>query len=343
MKNEDLVKIANQLTDKNPNLPYLDPSFEDRGWHVDIIDQGLTQLWKSKQLLLPNLKKSKSIGIFSDYSGELHSSTHDVYTFLICDFQSVEAFSKKTKEIREKTKLDQPYKEMEFKSLKYGPIKRALSSWLDTADTTILGLLVNVIIDKKIETISSSKEQADKVLEIMKQNNYSLWKKSSLEKVIRITHMIGYFYGLLGSEDSNVFWMSDDDNIACNEDKKNDLLRMFRNSIAAYSKGKKMGKGGFATPFKDDQESKMKMKDLLSLADLSAGVISNYLDTPDIKANPKEGRETIMEWIDHPSVMLKKLTISMELDENKQLRAGFCDFKRHYEAKKIKNQIPIFI
>ena len=334
--------MANSMVDKKPELPYLDSSIKERAWHVDIIDQGLSQLLKSKKLLLPNLKKSKSIAIFSDYSGELHSSSYNVYSFLICDYGSVEAFSEKTTKIRQQAKLNDPYKEMEFKSLRYGPINRAMSSWLEAADTTVLGLLINVVIDKKVDTLYSSKEEAKLIMDIMKQNEYSLWNKYSLEKVFRILHMIGYFYGVLSSEGANVFWMSDEDNIACNSDKKTDLLRMLKNVLDLYCKGKKIGKGGFATPFDEDITSKVKMTDLLSIADLSAGAICNYIDSKE-NTLAKPGRDLILQWIDSQSVFLKKITLAISQDENRKLSAGFCNFERQYGKLSTNEGIPIFL
>lgn len=179
----------------------------------------------------------------------------------------------------------------------------------------------------------------------MGAHSYTTWSLQPLEKVLRILHVVAYLFGLLSSDNAKLFWMSDNDDIASNEEKKNDLLKMLRNAIAMYSKGKRSERVGFATPFSEDINSKLKMADLLSLADLSAGAICNLLNSKNSPETAfKKDGQVIIDWLGQQSVFLKKYTFYLRKNNSGLIETGFFTFNNSQNTVSTANDfIPIFI
>ncbi|KKN00156.1 hypothetical protein LCGC14_1140730 [marine sediment metagenome] len=260
--------------------------------------------------LLPDFSEDDGIFILSDFGGEHREASFQTYSFLFCSADKRSLFENRTKEIREKYKLNTPWKELSYKDLRYGPIKRALSEILDAADALIHGLLLTISIDKNIQSMfgQNKTDGHSKIIELLKTNGLGQWKGNEAEKLLRICHPIGILLSVMGDDGKKIFWMCDHDSINA-EGKERDFSHtqkvLFQASKMYSDNEYKIF--GFAKPFNKDHGT----SDLLSLTDFSAGAIQELLQSEitgkDINVTIE--KEKIMKWMGTKSKFLKKANI----------------------------------
>jgi hypothetical protein len=102
--------------------------------------------------------------------------------------------------------------------------------------------------------------------------------------------------------------MTDHDEICPNSTLHGQLLEIFGRVLPIYERpGCKFDKKGGAIPFR---ERSVEMNDLLSLPDLAAGTLGDYLSKravlPPDEILVKPGTDKVLLWLGNPSVGLKK-------------------------------------
>lgn len=117
-----------------------------------------------KLISLPDFSKDKGLFIFSDFGGEHKGADFTTYSILICSADKRVVFKEKTKELRVKHGLNEPWKEFGFKDLNYGPISRSLNEFLNLADNFIHGILITVSVDKRIPSLFALKKKRLKII-----------------------------------------------------------------------------------------------------------------------------------------------------------------------------------
>ena len=345
----DKIKFANEMVLKNPPIPILE-SVQGAPVFIQIIEEMLLEAKKRKMLLLPNLHNHiESVGVFSDYSGESSQEKFATYSFLFAGCDVLPSFYfKKQKEIRERYKLNKPYKEISFKSLGYSPLRRALPELLEAAEL-IPGLLFTMVVDKSIISIigENSRSTLNEVTTVLKNNNLGEWKNETAEKLMRIVHTVAYWLTVLTRDGQNVFWMTDDDSIAANQKKKDALGNLFSRLLRLlYSNSKQFPKIVYATPFDRQAVSQEKydLNDLLSISDLVAGSIASYFSAIRTQEDPmiKDTSNQILIWLCNQCIGLKKFTMLFDLDSCGTVRGSILKFSpknKNLEAE----CIPIYL
>ncbi|WZB75511.1 hypothetical protein WJ972_03785 [Achromobacter insuavis] len=205
-----------------------------------------------KELLLPNLRdENSSIAIYSDYGGESHNSKYLTYSFLICAWDQTGAFHASMQKIREKFKLNEPFKEISFKDFRYGPISRALDDYLKNLSNLVNGLLLTVVIEKSVGSVFGEEEKSAHqfITKTLGDAGFGSWKPDVAEKILRIVHFPAYLVALLSKPGQNVFWMTDHDSIAPTEEQHKKVLNLFGNLLPHYCKHE-LGTISGAVPFK---------------------------------------------------------------------------------------------
>jgi hypothetical protein len=244
---------------------------------------------------LPDFSEDKGLFILSDFGGEHKGADFSTYSFLICSADKRSVFEQEVIAIRKKYKLDKPWKELGYKDLGYGPIKRALDEVLDAADKLTHGLLLTISIDKNIESIFGidKKEAHSEIVEKLKENDLGKWKGNEAEKLLRVCHPIALFLSVLGKNGQKLLWMCDHDSI--NEDGKE---RDFSHTQLAF--------GHTLAMYSDAGTS-----DLLSLTDFSAGAIQEVLQNEfmEKEINVSEEKSKIIKWLGKESNFLKKVNL----------------------------------
>ncbi len=257
---------------------------------------------------LPDFSEDSGVFILSDFGGEHKGANFTTYSFLICSGDKREVFEKEAISVREKHSLIDPWKEYGFKDLRYGPIKRALSDFLDIADRLIHGILFTVSIDKNLDTVfgPNKKVAHNEIVSFFKENDLGIWKGNEAEKLLRASVPISLFMSILATSGQKFLWLCDHDSI--NEDGNerdfSHTQKVLSHALAMYSDNL-YEIYGFAKPFANDAGT----SDLLSLTDFSAGAIQELLQSEmkgkDIQLSEEKGK--ILRWMGSESKFLKKI------------------------------------
>jgi hypothetical protein len=325
-----LTRLANALVKKNVQLPFLRrPASGDQfSSLIEAVDHLLTESNRKRELLLPELTafNNKSIGVFTDYSGE-GPGRYNVYSLLICSMNMTSGFHNHVAKVRSDHALGD--KEISFKDLNMGQIRRALPTFLEAADN-LPGLLYTVAVEKGIRSVFSSEPDApQKIAKLLKENGLGNRPSKTAEKQMRIVHLISYFVALLGADKQNVFWMTDHDEISPTLDQHQLLMEVcFGRVLPLYlPPGTAFGILGGALPF---NELSVEMNDRLSLPDLVAGVLGDYLTKRDTHEPEniliKEAAGDVLLWLTKPGIGLKKICTFLRPGLNGQIERGSLSF-----------------
>jgi hypothetical protein len=266
---------------------------------------------------LPAFSKDKGLFILSDFGGEHKGADFTTYSILICSADKSAVFEKKTKDLRSKHGLNEPWKEFSFKKLSYGPISRSLEEFLGLADNFIHGILLTISVDQRIPSLFGldKKEAHNEIVELFRNKDLGEWKGKESEKILRVCHAVSVFMSLVAYPDQKILWLCDHDSI--NDDgKKRDFThtqKIFCHCLEMYSDN--LYKiYGFAKPFKEDA----KTTDLLSLADFSAGMIQELLQSEVMKKNVEfsEQKAKLAKWMGTESTFLSKVNLVFVQKDN---------------------------
>jgi hypothetical protein len=275
---------------------------------------------------LPDFNSDTGIFIMSDFGGEHNGADYSTYAFLILSADKRFVFEQHVKALREKYSLDEPFKELNYKDLRYGPIKRALSEYLELVDKYIHGALVTVSIDRNIETVFGLNKHVShkQIVEQLSNQGFNGWKGKDAEKLFRILHPLCMFVSILGHSGQKTLWLCDND--AINEDGR---LRSFDDTQKIYGNVLKMycdyefDITGFAKPFKNDPLT----SDLLSVTDFAAGTIQDILQSH-IKQNDYLGNDTkikLVKWMAKESGFLSKINLFITKKEDGDWGCGIVE------------------
>jgi len=321
-----IKQLANSLVLKDIRLP-VELNGEQQPLLFQLYNQELMRRQKQRQLLLPNFNNSGSVCIFSDYGGESPDSRYLTYTFTFVDYDFLAInYQKAIKEIREVYGLNNPYKEISFKDLNYGPLKRALPVYLKMLDQSVNGLVFTLLVDKRVVSLlgENTKQTLSLAAQQMSELGLGQWNPNTVEKLQRILATLAYFTNLLVPSGKKIFWMTDHDSIVANPKMVELTSQMFCNAIHQFP-NVTYQPVGFATPF--DKGSDEMFADLLSVSDLVAGAIEHYFTRKSkmIDLTVSEGANQILMWLARQAIALKKLCIMVFTDDS-GLRVGTVDF-----------------
>jgi hypothetical protein len=299
-----------------------------------IIAQALETLLQERHakrlLILPNLTafSNDALGVFSDYSGEDHSARYLTYSVLVCGYRYTGAFSDRMKRVRETYKLGD--KEIAFKDFGMGQIQASLGDYLDAANW-LPGFLCTMAVDKRIPTFfgplndPSVPDMLVKLLEDLKLGGRG---PRDVEKLLRIVHMVAYLIALLGVDGQKIFWMSDHDAICANPKQHESMMAVLQRVLAIYSRpGVAYPLLGGALPFK---QRSVEMNDLLSLSDVVAGSIAQYLTKSVTERKEdiilKPGAEKVVTFLAGDGVGLKKAVFLIRLNTEGKIEFATMNF-----------------
>ena len=174
------------------------------------------------------------------------------------------------------------------------------------------------MVDKKVRTLfgEQSKAAVTDRLQLLRDHGFGEWKPQVGEKLLRVTHTAAFLTALLSRENQKVFWMSDHDAICSTPEVQNRTLTLFARLIDLYARHKLEMAGG-ATPFEGHSTD---LIDLLSVADLVAGSLAHFLPRRDAAGVEqdniavKSGADTVLKWLGHQGVGMKKMTVLVRLN-----------------------------
>ncbi|MBC3618706.1 hypothetical protein H8R01_15680 [Vibrio metschnikovii] len=259
---------------------------------------------------LPDFSSDDGLFIMSDFGGEHKGADFSTYAFLILSADKRFVFEEHVKELRKKYSLNEPFKELNYKDLRYGPIKRALSDYLELVDKYIHGALVTVSIDRNIETVFGLNAQAShkELVALLSNHGFSGWKGKDAEKLFRVLHPLCMFLSALGHHGQKALWLCDNDtiNVDGNERSFEDTQKIYGNVLKMYC-DYEFDILGFAKPFDKDPLT----SDLLSVTDFAAGTIQDILQSH-VKKKDYKGNESkikLVKWMAKESSFLSKINL----------------------------------
>jgi hypothetical protein len=340
----ELTKLANDFTLKNPILPCLSAGKTFCSYARSIDEKITNQHTKYKTLLLPDLSKSNTLSVYSDYGGEHKESKYQTYTYLFHGYDSIQLFNQRIIEIRKSYNIYDPYKEISFKSLNHGPLKAALPEILTAANNFINGLLVTILVDKRINSTFglNIKENRKEINRQLEAQNMRIWKDKVFLKLLYIIHTISYFSKLLGTKGQKFFWMTDNDSIVANEIMKKSCAQLLVNLMAEYTEPEYFSFFGYATPFEDNRE--IDFTSLLSISDLVAGAISDYYQNTEKYGKPMVSSSEVDQIITFTSIqgiLLRKICLIFNYSTKDEYKVGTISWGYNKEPEG--EFVPVFM
>ena len=343
-----IIEFAKTNVLSNPRLPLVEEG-KDVPWFIRKLDETLTRLHSSKELLLPNLQReSKTLLVLSDYGGEHEEAKYYSYSFLFTNAQALGPFLKHIHAVRNEAGMNSPYREMGYKKIQPGPILRALDGgWIHSFEQ-VPGLLFTLLVDKKIHSLfgPNSPNTLLEITQKLEKQGCSYWKPEIAEKLFRVLHVVGYFVGLLSKENHMVFWMSDKDAIIANDKQLGGAGNVLGALVKTYTPHK-IGRIGFGPEFSKADRSANASKDiceLLAITDLVAGAVEDLYSKSKTQNEPlvKRGAEIVDQWLCHQGILCKKLIIAFNAVGSENVITSVLSFK-HKEIPDNVTLVPVDI
>jgi hypothetical protein len=212
---------------------------------------------------------------------------------------------------------------MSFKTLR-DKKKRAVLEMFLSAANNIAGLSISILVHKAITSLFRESGQID--LGEPGHEEFSHWKETSFEKMLRVVHLVGFFIAGLSRAGQDVLWITDEDEIAANDDRLRELTKLFGN-VSSHYIPHNMGHFRCGTTKSDD--GSRQLEDLASIPDLIAGALSEVVVAMNQQGmmpsnsifvfrpqNIKAKTAEIMNWFSTNLEPLKRLVYMIEPVEN---------------------------
>lgn len=221
---------------------------------------------------LPNLHSAGTIVATSDYSGQHKSSRFESYAFLIVDGRAVPEWDERRRGVRRAYRTEG--RSISYKKLGDALKRRMLPAFLREADR-LPGLCVCILIEKSIPSMFRTEGSLD--LSESGLAPYARFSKDIFEKLLRVVHFQSLFLAGMTRPGQNVFWFTDQDDIAANEGGIVELTDIWRNVFGNYLQHV-LGHVRCGTTGSDD--GSLQIEDLAAIPDLVAGAtveaMNNY-------------------------------------------------------------------
>jgi len=221
----------------------------------------------------PDLRATHRLLIVSDYAGQNKASRFETYSFLVIGYEAWLQWEARRRRIRQL--LDLPRRRISYSQLRDRQRQRVLPLLLGAAGS-LDGLSFTLVIGKACGSLimPSNPTVADETVK-----RFGTWKPQVLERAVRVTTFVGFLLAGLSAPKQDVFWVSDEDDIASNHDrltKLTDMLATISSNLLRHD----LGCLRCGTTKMDD--GTLQVEDLATIPDLIAGstaaLLSGYAD-----------------------------------------------------------------
>jgi hypothetical protein len=298
-----------------------------KGTVFEILDES----FKSKPNSVPALQESDTLIIGSDYSGESKDEPFLVYSFLLVGNKAWMSWEEQRIKLRNEIMPDA--RRMSYKKLGDRYRRKLLLPILKAADD-LNGLSVSVAINKNCASLFSSNGPLD-----LKNPDFSAflkWQSAVLEKAFTVLHFLGILIAGTAKKGQNIFWFTDQDAIAANNEMLTDLTKAFGWVSSQYLT---FDLGHIRCGTTQCDNGSLQIEDFVAIPNLIAGALSEqfraslsvgmrddryiWLTGPDMneKATP------ITFWFGTSQKLLKKhLFIIDPSSDEKSHKVSWCNF-----------------
>lgn len=278
---------------------------------------------------LPDFSDDRAIFCMTDFGGEHKGALNNTYSFLIVSQSKLGPFSEEMQNLRVRRNLLSPYQEFSYKDVEPGPKGRALPEFFDVVDGLLHGVVLTIAVDKRVGSFFGEPRKVaySNIVRDLAELGMGTWKGPEAEKVLRVSNMLAAVLSVLASPGHKMLWYCDNDAINANGKKRTfeHTQKIFTLALGTYI-GSQFEMVGFAKPF----DGKSHLDDLLSVADMAAGVVSDILDGH-ARNNEIEGKDEkvhVIKWIGQSSAYLSKVVIHITPLPNGDIGSGVVQISR---------------
>ncbi len=263
---------------------------------------------------LPDFRHASTLLIGSDYSGQHATSDFEALGFVIADSDRLQPWMAARSELRDKQLPDG--RRMAFKNLGDKKRRAMLPEFIEASER-IHGLLLVVLVDKSIKTFFRQDDDgtADGCL-------LAGWPARVEERLLRVCHIASLFIAGLSRPGQNIVWIGDQDEIAANELRLQQLTEASGRIMSGYLEHS-LGHLRVGTTASDS--GSRDVEDFVAIADLAAGAMCEVLNAhrragvnfPSGIFVPNQNGmaskvDALAGWFCHKSSQLKKIVLSFE-------------------------------
>jgi hypothetical protein len=219
--------------------------------------------------IIPDLRRTPSFFIGSD-TGGLHSSAeYEVTGFLCSNLEALGDWERDRSKLRATLLPDS--RRMSYKGLNDKHRRRALVPFLHAANR-ISGLLFVIAIDRHVRTIFDApfgiSESVKQVPELQR------WKSQSIERLMRTIHVASLLTRGLSAEGQDLWWFTDEDEIAANEERLRLMVNLFA-VVSSHCLSHNMRHMRIGTTKSDT--GRRDIEDYVAICDLASGTVQDCL------------------------------------------------------------------
>jgi hypothetical protein len=260
----------------------------------------------------PDFRAADTMLVVSDYGGEHNSAKVHGYSFLLLTPPMWAEWEPRRLALREELRFD---RRVSFKRLSDRRRRRAMPFFLDAAGQ-LSGLSFTCLVSKEIESLFERSGPVDRAPDHLRP--MAGWKTSSVEKLLRITHLLALLIAGLSSPGQNVYWFSDRDEIVANEGRLRSTSDVLASAVAALVPHD-MGNLRCGTANSDN--GRLQLEDLIAIPDLVVGsaceffskdpVLSSVVVTPAPGSLSAKSR-SLLAWFADPALPLCRIVVLVE-------------------------------
>jgi hypothetical protein len=236
---------------------------------LQVVNAKIAATCAANPFQLPDFSRSSALVLASDYSGEHQSSPYVVFTFIVTSGDALAVWENERQIVRHQHRLRG--RRMSYTKLRDNVKSRALPAFL-SAMGRFDALICSVAVNKEITSIFDASGRVD--FAEWGLEAWSDWDQATFEKMLRITHTAAFLIAGMATADQNVLWVTDEDAIAANPHRLDQLTQQFAHLLDRYLTCKlrhiRCGTTAGDTGILD-------VEDLASIPDLVGGAFSELL------------------------------------------------------------------
>lgn len=283
------------------------------------LDQVLCTLQQQKPTLFPDFSDDTALLAASDYSGQHKDASYEGYSFVFTTPKRWKSWERHRLEVRSSFLLT---RRISFKTLDDNKRWEVLPFFLAAA-ARLEAVTITILVNKSLQSLFASSGTLD--LKRPELARVSMWKIPVLEKLLRVTHLMGLFTAGLSREGQDLFWISDEDDIIANADRLREVTGIFA-GVSSNLLGHNLRHLRLGTTASDDRT--MQLEDLAAIADLAAGAFvevltdlesSGRVTSPHLiqPAGPKISQKTraLMAWLTTRGMPHQHVVVALDAGE----------------------------
>jgi hypothetical protein len=176
------------------------------------LDKSIRHMALQRPYLIPDLRRSKSLILASDYAGQ--HGDFDIITCVLSDLNGFARFKEHQRSFRRQYLTDG--REMSYKKLNDQMRRRALVPFLSAAND-LDGVVFTLAVDHRLPYIATESER----------DPWAGWDLKSWEKMLRVVHAFAFLVAGLSAPGQNLSWLTDEDDIVASPKHHADIQEIF--------------------------------------------------------------------------------------------------------------------